>query len=94
MFSHPRLAAYFRERLTHIERERWSQRFLAWGEATLEALRQEQLPPEQTPPYVLLYYGAHMELANIDATRFSPLVSDSWRQAWETLEGSYARLPQ
>jgi hypothetical protein len=91
VFSHPRLANYFlEERLSNEERQEVEQRFLTWGEQTLEALNEHSLPPEQASPYIIQYYGAHLERAQAAAPALLALVSNGWRRAWEKLDRANA----
>jgi hypothetical protein len=91
VFSHPRLANYFlEERLSDEERQEVEQRFLIWGEQTLKALNERSLPPEQASPYIVQYYGAHLERAQAAAPALLGLVSNGWRRAWEKLDRANA----
>lgn len=91
VFSHPRLASYFlEERLSEAERGEVEQRFLAWGERTLAALNEGSLEPERASPYIVQYYGAHLERAHSGASALLALVSDGWRHAWEKLDRANA----
>lgn len=91
VFSHPRLANYFlEERLSAEERQEVEQRFLTWGEQTLMALNEGSLAPEHASPYIVQYYGAHLERAQADAPALLALVSDGWRRAWEKLDRANA----
>jgi uncharacterized protein YeeX (DUF496 family) len=91
VFSHPRLGNYFlEERLSEIERQQIEQRFLAWGKQTLTALNDGSLAPENASPYIIQYYGTHLERAQADASTLLTLVSDGWRRAWEKLDRANA----
>ncbi|GLV61112.1 hypothetical protein KDH_79290 [Dictyobacter sp. S3.2.2.5] len=91
VFSHPRLANYFyEERLSAAERQDVEQRFLDWGAHTLAALNEARLSPERASPYIVQYYGAHLERAQSDAATLLTLVSDGWRRAWEKLDRAQA----
>lgn len=91
VFSHPRLAGYFlEERLSSQERQEVERRFLAWGERTLQALNSGQLTPEGASPYIVQYYGAHLERAQAGTGALLELVSDGWRRAWEKLDRAQA----
>jgi hypothetical protein len=90
VFSHPRLGTYFYEQLTEQERQDWESRWLAWGQETLIALQARQLVPEKASPYIVQYYGAHLERARCGPEALLALVNDGWRQAWERQEGAYA----
>lgn len=91
VFSHPRLASYFlEERLSQAEREAVEQRFLDWGARTLAALNAGELAPEEASPYIVQYYGAHLERAQAETSALTALVSDGWRRAWEKLDRARA----
>ncbi|GCE30249.1 hypothetical protein KDA_57330 [Dictyobacter alpinus] len=87
VFSHPRLGSYFyEERLNTAERQAIEQRFLNWGEQTLAALNTETLAPQAASPYIIQYYGAHLDRAQASTETLLSLVSNGWRRAWETLD--------
>ena len=89
-FSHPRLGYYFREeQMTEQGRREWGQRFLDFGQRTLAALDSDKLNPRQAPPYIVRYYGAHLQRAGAGAEHYYALVNAGWLQAWEALEGTY-----
>jgi len=98
VFSHPRLAEYFREKLRLAEQEDWEQRFLEFGRSILSRLNDGSLPPEDAPLYVVHYYGAHLEGAVLDSERARrdaarqavyDLVSRGWLEVWKAVEGAY-----
>jgi hypothetical protein len=86
VFSHPRLADYYRTLLSPPELARWEARFVEWGEQTVAALGTGRLRPQDVPAYLLRYYGTHLECADAPATILASLVSAEWRRAWEVLE--------
>ncbi|HEY0753982.1 MAG TPA: hypothetical protein VGD98_08490 [Ktedonobacteraceae bacterium] len=91
VFSHPRLASYFlEERLSPAERQEVEQRFLNWGASVLAGLNAGTLAPARVSPYIVQYYGAHLERSQAEVSAFVALVSDGWRQAWEKLDRAYA----
>ncbi len=91
VFSHPRLANYFlEERLSTEEQMAVERRFLTWGEQTLMALNDGTLIPEQASPYIIQYYGAHLERAQALTPALLALVSNGWRRAWEKLDRANA----
>ena len=91
VFSHPRLASYFlEERLGEVERQEVEQRFLTWGARTLAELNTGKLAPAEASPYIVHYYGAHLERAQAEAGAIFALVSDGWRRAWEKLDRANA----
>ena len=90
-FSHPRLGDYFYEEMASTERQAMEGRFLSWGETTLKALNEGQLPPERASAYLMRYYGAHLERSKSGVEALLALVSDGWRRGWEALDvGVYA----
>lgn len=90
VFSHPKVAAYFYDRLHESERNSLERRFLAYGRRTLDALAAGTLKPSAASVYVVQRYGAHLERARCGPDEFLPLVTNPWRQAWEVVEGSRA----
>jgi hypothetical protein len=81
VFSHPRLGTYISQKLSAQERRAIESRILAWGEATLVALNEGRLLPEQASPYLVQYYSTHLERANRKPDDLILLVSNSWQQA-------------
>lgn len=90
VFSHPKVAAYFYDRLHQSERDALERRFLAYGRRTLDMLATGALDPGAASVYVVQRYGAHLERARCGPEEFLPLAANSWRQAWEAVEGSQA----
>ena len=90
VFSHPRLGQHFWEQMLPKERRAWEERFLAYGKRVLEDLHAGRLHPRQAPPYVVQFYGAHLERARAPDGEIHALVSQGWLQAWEALEGAYS----
>jgi hypothetical protein len=90
-FSHPLLADYFyRQQMDQVDREAVESRILRWGAQTLTALNSGTLAPEGVPPYLVQYYGPHLEGMGADTPTLSGLVSNGWRKAWEAFEGLYS----
>ena len=89
-FSHPRLGYYFYERLDKAERQSGEQRFLTYGQSTLEALQVGELKAQDAPAYVIRYYANHLERTQAGDIAFDALVSQGWAEAWNALEGTYA----
>jgi len=88
IFSHPKLAAYFYDKLSGGENEEWEGRFLRWGKEILAKLNTQILPQRGVPAYIVQYYGAHLGRAQVDAVDLYALVSEGWLRAWETLEST------
>jgi hypothetical protein len=85
-FSHPRLGAYFYDRLSIAERTATERRLLRCGEETLAALNEGSLAPGDASPYVLQQYGRHLERSGRGADALRALLSDGWRCGREALE--------
>ena len=62
---------------------------MSYGRQTLAALTSGERDPREVSSYPVRYYGAHLERAGADPTRFDELVSEGWLRAWEALEGTY-----
>jgi hypothetical protein len=91
VFSHPRLSNYcYEEQLDSQQRQAVKQRFLTWGQRTLTALNTGSLAAEQAAPYIVQFYGVHLERAQASTQTRLALVSDGWRQAWEKLDQGLA----
>ena len=89
-FSHPRLGYYFKDKLSEREQHDWEEKFLAWGRDTVQALELALLTPVKTPPYIVQYYGIHLEQTHASAETMLTLVCQGWHRAWEVQEGSFS----
>jgi hypothetical protein len=89
-FSHPRLADFFYDHLSASERQTENAKFLDWGKETLASINDGKLLPEETSPYVVQYYGAHLSRGGAGLESFLTLIDGGWCRAWEKLEGTYA----
>ncbi len=90
VFSHPRLAIHFREDLGRKEVAELEERFIVWCE---QAVAQAQGPVGAVmslSPYVVQYFGAHLDRQGAPAERYRPMLDDLWRCAWPALEGATA----
>lgn len=90
VFSHPKVAAYFHDKLHEPERDALARRFLAYGRRTLDGLTTGTVKSGTASVYVVQRYGVHLERAGCGPEAFIPLVTNRWRQAWEAVEGSQA----
>ncbi|HEX8221477.1 MAG TPA: hypothetical protein VF914_19980 [Chloroflexia bacterium] len=91
VFSHPRLTVYFyEEHMEQAERQAFEERFLRWGQETLTSLQKLELSPQTTSPYLIQYYGAHLERVGASPELLLSLVCAPWRDAWMALEQTYA----
>jgi Domain of unknown function (DUF4062) len=90
VFSHPRLAQYFSERMMVRDRQRYQKKFLDYGRRSLEALNAGEISPRDLSSYVLQYYGAHLERAVAPRKEVYALLTTPWLRAWEAREGTYA----
>ncbi|MBI4905641.1 MAG: CHAT domain-containing protein [Acidobacteria bacterium] len=89
VFSHPKLSIHFYGLLSLRERREWDQRFLNWGASAVGEINAGSLPPEQVPPYLVQYYGAHLQRTPQPCEALLALVSDGWRRAWLAFEGAF-----
>jgi len=89
VFSHPRLAEYFREQTIPTGgADTWEQRFLAYGEQAVASLaRDGDLTPLSR--YIVQNYAVHLESVNAGVESFGPLVTRAWQQAWQRIEDTY-----
>ena len=90
VYSHPRLGIYFLERLSNTERKAINQRILKWCAECLHTSNIKEQCTEKISPYVVQYFGAHLERSNADLDQLELLLSDGWRKAWLDYEGTYA----
>ena len=89
-FNHPRLGYYFYGRLGDGEKRIWEQRFVAYGEQTLNTLRTDKKQETTPSAYVIRHYTAHLNRAQAADSAFDVLVCQEWAEAWNALEGTYA----
>lgn len=94
VFSHPKLADYFRSRLTERDKTMWQGRFLVWGKRTLADLKTGRANPASVPQYLMQYYGRHLEDTDADIENFLELVTWEWMQVWHKKTGTYAGFLQ
>ncbi|GGU99157.1 hypothetical protein GCM10010260_39220 [Streptomyces filipinensis] len=90
-FSHDRLAEFWAARRVLPSRRReLDTAFTDWGLGKLALLREGRLVPRDMPPYVVQFLGAHLERSAVEGSGYLPLLHDTWRQAWQALEGTDA----
>ena len=94
VFSHPKLAEYFRDELDEDEQEAWQECFLAWGRRTLANLQAGSVEPRDVPQYLMSYYGRHLQDANADVDDLLQLVSWNWMRVWHKETGTYSGFLQ
>lgn len=102
-FSHPKLSQHFWDTLKNADKHLvWEQRFLTWGQQTLQGLNNRTVSPgdEKSCRYPVRYYRRHLDRYDCHTRHERPiepamienyldLVSDGWRRGWEALEGGY-----
>jgi hypothetical protein len=89
VFSHSRLGEYWAtEHIGKSESRRLEQRFVRYGLDVASSLRARRLSPEDASRYVVQYLGAHLQRSEADAESWLQLVHESWRRAWQFLEGT------
>lgn len=92
VFSHPRLDDYFWARLAPREQQAWLERFLRLGRELVEALAAGTLAAAEASPYLVQYYGAHLEPADDHGqpprAEAAALVAESWLRAHEAVSGT------
>jgi hypothetical protein len=81
VFSHPKLAAYFYDRLGAGERQRLENRFADWGRQCFEKLRSGEPAPTQISPYLARFLGEHLERAGAPVGQIYELLSKEWLEA-------------
>jgi trypsin-like peptidase len=91
VFNHPRLAEHqYSLMLDAGEHIEWEGRFLAWGRQTVRELQAGVMMPANAAPYVVQYFGAHLERSAASWPKLLRLISDPWRSAWYQLDRSYS----
>lgn len=93
-FAHPKLGEYFRDVLEADEQAAWQQRFLDWGRWTLANLRSKKIRPLDASPYLMQYYGRHLEETNATTEELMQLVSREWLQVWYQKTDTHAGFLQ
>jgi len=81
VFSHPKLAAYFYDRLGAGERQGLENRFADWGRQCFEKLRRGELAPTQVSLYLARFLGEHLERAGAPVDQIYELLSKEWLEA-------------
>lgn len=89
-FSHSRLGHYFYDQLSDVEKDSWEQRFVAYGEQTLNAIRAGEKGKQPPSDYMIRHYATHLGRAEAGDSAFDALVCQEWAKAWNALEGTYA----
>lgn len=90
VFSHPRLAYYFRERLTLSERNRWDSVLVEYGRQVIGQLTGSVDPDTaQDYRYAIMTYAAHLVRSHADTELIYGLVSERWMRIWRAFEGGY-----
>ena len=88
-FSHPKLGQYFWDELLDSERTDLENRFIVWGDSTLQSMIIKKNRPFEVPSYLINYYCAHLNRAHAPLEKFILLVKHpEWAQACYT-EGTY-----
>lgn len=97
-FGHPKLGQYFWEALTTIEQAQVEERFLAWGEQTLQEFIAGKRDPKKkadVPVYAVRNYTTHLGHARQSIEKWLSLIHhQQWAQAWFTVEGAYGGYSQ
>ena len=63
--------------------------FLEWGHDALAKLSRHKLAPAKVPPYLLKFFGQHLQEAGAPAGDFMSFVEEGWLRAWEAFEEGY-----
>lgn len=90
VFSHPQLAQYFYDRLSIRDREKWENIFILWGIQSLALLEKGNLQPKKVSPYLIQYFGSHLEREQAPVEKLILLINGYWRSAWESFEGGFS----
>jgi hypothetical protein len=86
-FSHPRLAGYFYDRISLVDRQMTESRFVTWGADTIQALGGSS-PSRTVPSYLSQYYTAHLSRTERQDELFSLIHNRSWFEAQLAVEPS------
>ncbi|MGH8638231.1 MAG: hypothetical protein ACREUZ_13945 [Burkholderiales bacterium] len=82
-FQHPRLANWFYEtRLSPRERKEWDGRYLAWCRSAYLTEQFDHGSLSSQSPYVVQYFGAHLERAQAAVENMESLLGVAWFSAW------------
>ena len=96
-FSHPKLTDYFYNHPqfgTAKDRAKWKTYYLSWGKQILTELQNNSLDPQNTPQYLMLYYGRHLARQENGVDDALALISWEWAQVWHSKTGTYAGFLQ
>jgi hypothetical protein len=88
-FVHPRLGIFFWDRMSEAERLHWNSTLTSWGESVFQRV-QTGLTLGDVPPYLIQFFGSHLERSNAGAEQLGRLVSKSWADVWRSLEGGFS----
>lgn len=90
VLSHPKLADYLRQDYFRNSPQIRStlQGYIDWGRETIRQLNAGALAPADAPAYLLLFHAQHLRQQRADPLAFMEMVSNGWRLAWLTYQGS------
>ena len=86
VFSHPRLAMYFADRLSLQARKDQEARFLRYAAKSFEALGEAKENGFHVPRYVLEHFGEHLDKCDAPLAKTSKLLNERWLRSWQTLD--------
>lgn len=91
VFSHPRLADFFREKARKYgELDAANAMFIRWGESTLDAVKRADIAPADVPHYLIQHFRLHLERVDGCFAHAETLLSLDWLAIWQQIErGSY-----
>lgn len=90
VFSHPRFAHHFSERMGKAKLAEWNERILKYGSQTLDALNGGTLDPSAASRYVIQYYRAHLERSKAASQDLYALATIGWMRGWQSVEVAHA----
>lgn len=84
--SHPRLAEQRRDQLAADgELPMYDDAYLAWGYDVLQRVQADPDTARDADPYIVRFYGAHLERADRPPGELFRLVSPAWQMTWEVV---------
>jgi hypothetical protein len=90
VLAHPKFGEFLREDYFEADEiQKVHQCIGAWGLEIIRAIEAGELSPDQVPPYILQYLGAHLECAKASISAFATLTQAAWLRAWRSFEGGH-----
>ncbi|MBR1146116.1 NACHT domain-containing protein [Bradyrhizobium sp. AUGA SZCCT0431] len=88
VLSHPKIASYLRtDYLDKSTVDATVRGFVAWGHKEACRVNEQTTQPHSVPPYLLQFYGQHLDDAHAPLDVYMQMVESGWLMAWKHFEG-------